>query len=124
VTRISSFRDLTVWQRSLELTVEVYRLTAAFPREEQFGLTSQLRRAAVSVAANIAEGHGRTGKSEYRRFVSIARGSANEVEALVLVATKLGFTSEVNVEPSLQILNEVCRMLTVLRRRLGSDAGA
>jgi four helix bundle protein len=75
-----SFRDLSVWQRAIELTVGVYQLTAAFPDSERFGLTSQLRRAAVSIASNIAEGYGRATKGEYIQFLGHARGSVSEVE--------------------------------------------
>jgi four helix bundle protein len=75
-----SFRDLSVWQRAIELTVGVYQLTAAFPDSERFGLTSQLRRAAVSIASNIAEGYGRATKGEYLQFLGHARGSVSEVE--------------------------------------------
>ena len=70
-----SFRDLTVWQRAMQLTISIYRLTATFPKEEQYGLTNQLRRAAVSIPSNIAEGQGRSSSREFGQFLSIARGS-------------------------------------------------
>ena len=76
-----SFRDLIVWQRAVQMTVSVYRLTAHFPREELYGLTSQLRRASVSVASNIAEGYARTSQGEYKHFLGMARGSNSEVQA-------------------------------------------
>jgi four helix bundle protein len=75
-----SFRDLLVWQKSMELTVAIYRLTQEFPREEIYGLTSQIRRAAVSVPSNIAEGQGRLNPSEFRQFLGIARGSVREIQ--------------------------------------------
>jgi len=74
-SRVQSFRDLQVWQKSMELTVVVYRITQSFPREEAFGLTSQLRRSAVSIPSNIAEGQGRLNTREFRQFLGIARGS-------------------------------------------------
>jgi four helix bundle protein len=75
-----AFQDLTVWQRATELTVCIYSLTRSFPKEEQYGLTSQLRRAAVSVASNIAEGRGRGTEGEFRQFLNIAQGSTYEVQ--------------------------------------------
>ena len=81
-----SFRDLVVWQRSMQLTVAIYRMTQNFPREEQYGLTSQIRRSAVSVPSNIAEGHGRLNTGEYRQFLGIARGSNFEVQTQLEIA--------------------------------------
>ena len=90
-TRIESYRDLDAWQLAMKLVVEIYHLTRSFPVEERFGLTAQLRRAAVSIPSNIAEGHDRIGGTEFRRFVSIARGSVAEVETQIAVAVALGF---------------------------------
>jgi four helix bundle protein len=77
---LRSFRDLTVWQKSMQLATSIYKLTQGFPREETYGLASQLRRAAVSIPSNIAEGHGRSGVGEYRHFLWIARGSNFELQ--------------------------------------------
>ncbi len=88
---IQSFHDLEVWQRSMELTVAVYRLTKGFPREEMFGLTAQLRRAAVSIPSNIAEGQGRLNTREFRHFLSIARGSNCELQTQLEITRALGF---------------------------------
>ena len=79
-SRIASYRDLDVWQLAMDIVIEIYRVTRAFPPEEKFGLIAQLRRAAVAIPSNIAEGHSRLGAGEFRRFVSIARGSGAEVE--------------------------------------------
>jgi four helix bundle protein len=89
-----SFKDLVVWQRAVQLTVQVYKLTASFPASEQFGLTNQLRRASVSVASNIAEGYGRTTKGEYLQFLGHARGSKCEVETQLIISAALGFGSK------------------------------
>src|SRR5262245_29076652 len=89
---IASYRDLDVWQLAMDIVVETYRVTRAFPAEEKFGLVAQLRRAAVAIPSNIAEGHSRLGAGDFRRFVSIARGSAAEVETQLTVAVALGFT--------------------------------
>jgi four helix bundle protein len=78
--KVESYRDLLAWQKAMELVTEIYRLSQGFPKEELFGLASQLRRAAVSIASNIAEGHARITKREYRQFLGHARGSLSEVE--------------------------------------------
>jgi len=88
---VQSFRDLLVWQRALQMSVSVYRLTKSFPREELYGLSSQIRRAAVSVPSNIAEGHGRLNTGEYRQFLGIARGSNFELQTQLELARALEF---------------------------------
>lgn len=88
-TEVRSFRDLGVWQKSIQMSVAVYRLTREFPREELYGLTSQMRRATVSVASNIAEGHGRLNTNEYRQFLGVARGSNFELQTQLEVAKAL-----------------------------------
>jgi len=95
---VQSFRDLLVWQRSIQITVVVDQLTKRFPKEELFGITSQIRRSAVSVASNIAEGHGRLSTGEYRQFLGIARGSIFEVQTHLEIARalKLGNTELVD----------------------------
>ena len=87
---VRSFRDLTVWKKSIQMAVAVYRLTQGFPREEIYGLTSQMRRAAVSIPSNIAEGHGRLGPNEYRQFLGVARGSNFELQTQLEIARALG----------------------------------
>jgi len=88
---VRSFRDLIVWQLAVELTVAVYGLTRDFPREEIYGLTSQIRRACVSVASNIAEGHGRNSTGEFRQFLGVARGSNFEVQTQLILSRRLQF---------------------------------
>jgi four helix bundle protein len=89
--QVESYRDLIVWQRAIEMTVAIYRLTAQFPREEVYGLVAQLRRAGVSVASNIAEGNGRVSRGEYRQFLGMARGSNLEVQTQLVIAGRLSF---------------------------------
>jgi four helix bundle protein len=113
-----SYRDLKVWQRSIELSVAVYALTAKFPREEIYGLTSQLRRAAVSAASNIAEGYGRGSKGEYRQFLGIARGSALEVQTQLVIAGRLEFGNAIELETADSLANEVGKMLWVLLKKI------
>jgi four helix bundle protein len=115
---IKSYRDLIVWKKSLTLACDVYRVTATFPRTELFGLTTQLRRSAVSVPSNIAEGHGRATRGEFLNALSIARGSANEVETLLLVSQRLRFGNQEAVQQLLAEIDEVLRMLARMRSRL------
>lgn len=112
------FRELKVWQKAHKCVLEIYRSTRTFPTEERFGLTSQLRRAAASVPSNIAEGCGREGDRELARFLSIAAGSASEVEYQLLLTHDLSFLDD---EPYRQLdtqINEVKRMLNAFIRKL------
>lgn len=88
---VKSFRELLVWQRAIQMCIAIYRLTKDFPREEVYGLSGQIRRAAVSVPSNIAEGHGRLTTGEYRQFLGIARGSNFELQTQIEIARALGF---------------------------------
>ncbi len=106
-----SFRDLTVWQRAIQTSIALYKLTAGFPPDERFGLTNQLRRAGVSVASNIAEGYGRNSTGEYKQFLGVARGSCSEVETQLVIARELGF-GDVRLLDATEALNvEVGKML-------------
>jgi len=118
---MKDFRELKVWQKAHELTLCVYRTTKAFPREEQFGLTAQLRRSAESVAANIAEGCGRDGDPEFARFLQIAMGSASETEYHLLLARDLGLLHDTDYDPLALKVEEVKKMLTALIRKLRAD---
>jgi four helix bundle protein len=113
-----SHRELVVWQKALRMAVAVYRITAVLPREETFALRSQMTRAAASVPANIAEGYGRGSRREYARFVSIAKGSAAEVDTFLVLGQELGYFTAPQIEPIASQLNEIERMLAVLRMRL------
>lgn len=113
-----SFRNLAVWQRSIELTLRVYQLTSTFPESERFGLTNQLRRASVSVASNIAEGYGRSTKGEYVQFLGHARGSNSEVETQIVISKALGFGSKQMLQSAEDLCNEVGKMLNPLMKSL------
>ena len=118
LVRTQSFRDPRVWTQSVTLISEVYRTTQFFPPEERYGLTTQLRRAAVFIAANIAEGYGRSTRGEYLNQISVARGSANEVEALFAVSMELGIVSQASISSALTHLESTQRMLTKLKSGL------
>ena len=108
---MQNFRQLSVWQKSHKLTLFIYNITRTFPKEERFGLTSQLRRAASSIAANIAEGCGRSTRIEFRRFLDLAMGSASEVEYFLLLAFDLGLITAVTYDPAGKSITEIKRML-------------
>ena len=117
---LNSYRDLDVWKRSVMLVTEIYRITRKLPADERFGLTSQMRRAAVSITCNIAEGYGRTTRGEYLNHLSIARGSLYEVEALSEVCQSLSLLSSVDlaaVEGHLKHMRSMLRRLTEALRR-------
>jgi len=124
-TAMRSHEKLDVWKKSIDLVVEVYRLTAKFPSEERFGLISQIRRASVSIPANIAEGAARESDKEYLRFLSIAQGSASEVETELHIASRLGFLSDEDYGSSRTSLDDIGRMISGLsnhlKRKLGSS---
>ena len=115
---MENFKDLKVWSKAHELTLEVYRATRKFPREEIYGLTSQIRRAVASIGANVAEGCGRRSDPEMRRFVQIARGSANELEYHLLLARDLEFLTVTEFRELESKTLEIQRMLAALAQRL------
>ncbi len=115
-----NFHDLKVWQRAIDLTVCIYRLTQKFPKEETYGLVSQLRRASVSVASNIAEGRGRLNPAEFRQFLGIALGSTFEIQTQLLVARKLEIGNEKAINEAMALCNEISKMLTAFIQKLSS----
>jgi len=113
-----NYRDLQVWSKAHDLTLELYRVSRDFPREEMFGVTSQLRRAAASIGANLAEGCGRRASGELARFVRIAMGSASELDYHLLLCHDLGLMKDDDFEPSATRLTEVRKMLTSFLSRV------
>ena len=112
------YKDLVAWQRAMELCVSVYRLTEEFPRQEQFGLISQMRRASVSVASNIAEGYGRSTRGEYLQFLGHARGSNSELQTQLILSERLGFASGDLLETSMKRCEDTSRLLGALMKKL------
>ena len=115
---ITDYRDLDVWNESMNLAADVYELTGSFPREEMFGMTSQMRRASVSVAANIAEGYGRQQTRSFIQFLRISQGSLKEVETLVLLAGRVGLVGGEPVERVMARCQRIGKMLVGLVRKL------
>ena len=115
---VQSYRDLEVWQKAMDLAEGCCRATKGFPKEELFGLASQIRRAAASVPANLAEGHGRQHTREFLNFVSMARGSLMELETHLLLSQRVGLLTPAALEPLLRMTDDISRMLTGLRKGL------
>jgi len=112
--KILTYKDLIVWEKSVLLIKSIYMVTKKFPREELYSLTDQIRRAAISIASNIAEGYGRKSHREYLQFYSIAYGSALEVEAQLIISKKLGFILNTDFDKINPLLTEIIKMLYVM----------
>ncbi len=118
--KVEGYRDLIVWQKSIVLVKQVYQLTQNFPDDEKFGLVSQMRRAAVSIPSNIAEGQARRTTGDYVRFVSIAEGSLAELDTQLIVAIELSFCTRIQTKEVFLLMVEIRKMLNALRRSLMS----
>jgi four helix bundle protein len=105
-----NLKELKIWNKALDLTVEIYKATEKFPKEETYGLTSQIRRAAVSVPSNISEGAGRNAKGELKQFLGIANGSAYEVQTQLIISNRLNLIDDVTLEPLLNKIDEIQKM--------------
>jgi four helix bundle protein len=116
--KIESHRDLIVWQKAMDLVVQVYGLTGAFPPSEIYRLVAQVTRAAASVPANIAEGHARSSRKDFANFLAIARGSLMETETFLMLAIRLGYLQGGAAASTLELIVEISKMLTVLRQKL------
>ena len=117
------FRKLKIWQRAHQLTLGIYRATAGFPKREIYGLTSQIRRASASIPANIAEGSGRHGDTEFARFLQIAAGSASELQYHLILAKDLGYLSAERFGELSAELEQLKRMLTIFIQRVRARIG-
>lgn len=113
-----SYKGLIVWQKSVSLVKQIYMLTSKFPPEEKFGIVSQMRRAAVSVPSNIAEGQARRTTGDYIRFVSTAEGSLAELDTQLIISIELGFCDKTSADECFALMTEVRKMLNALRRSL------
>ena len=119
--KVQSYRDLTVWQRAMDLAKSCYLLTRDFPREEIYGMTSQIRRVAVSIPSNVAEGYGRGHRAEYLQHLYIAQGSLKELETQLILAGDVGVAAPDSTAPLLTQCEGVGRLLTALIRALSPD---
>ncbi len=116
--KVESYQDLVVWQKSMDLVVAAYRLVAALPSNERYELGAQIRRAAVSIPANIAEGFGRWHSKEFVHFLLIANGSLKELETHLLIAKRLDFFNSEQLNSPMALAQEIGRMLAALRKKL------
>lgn len=115
---MKDYRELIVWQRSMDLVEQVYRLAKYLPKEEVYGLSDQMRCAAVSIPSNIAEGNGRSAEKEYIHFLNIARGSKHELETQLLICVRLNYLQEEDVSPTMALCEQIGRMLNSLIKSL------
>jgi four helix bundle protein len=118
---ISHYRELITWQKAMDLVVEVYRRTRSFPTDELYALTTQVRKAAVSVPSNIAEGQGRGTAGDFGRFLLIANGSRQEVETQMLIALRLGYINQEALDSILALASEVGRLISGLNRSIAGN---
>lgn len=117
-TPLRSYKELVAWQQGIALVSEIYRVTQGFPKQEMYGLTNQVRRAAVSIPSNIAEGQGRLSRGEFRQFLGHARGSIFELESQILIARNLGYLVVGDAESLFQRITELAKVLNGLLRAL------
>jgi four helix bundle protein len=117
---IKSYRDLEIWKHSRLLVKNIYQLTAKFPSDERFGLMSQMRRAAVSIPSNIAEGHARPGRKDFAQFIAIAIGSSAELETQLILSHDLGYAPKLMVEPFMSEIDQLQKMMHKLHQSLVS----
>jgi four helix bundle protein len=120
---LRGYRDLRAWQHAMDLVTQIYRVTRTFPKDEVYGLVSQLRRAAVSIPSNLAEGHGRNSRNEFRQFIGQARGSLSEVETQLEIAKNLGYINAETLDALMNQAEAVGKMLTGLRSWSEKAAG-
>ena len=115
---LQSYKEFTVWQKAMDLTVEIYKLVKLLPKEETYALSDQMRRAVVSIPSNIAEGQGRNSTKEFVKFLGIARGSNSELETQLQICMKLNYVTDQEAEKTLKLCEEVGKMLNSLIKKL------
>ncbi len=118
---IGTYRDLTVWQKSMDLVEEVYKLVKLLPKEEQYALADQMRRSAVSIPSNIAEGQARKSSKEFLNFLSIAQGSKSELQTQILICERLQYLTREQTKPALLLTEEIGKMLFTISQKLIAD---
>ena len=119
--KIKSYKDLNIWKRSIELVEDVYKITKNFPKEEIYGLTSQLRRAAVSIPSNIAEGFTRVHNKEYRQFLYISLGSCAELNTQIIISSRLSYLSNEKANRTLNEIEEISKMIMGLIKKINTN---
>jgi len=120
-TKIKSFKDLKIWKRGMKLVEDIYTNTRTFPKEEMYGLTSQLRRSAVSIPSNISEGFARFHNKEYKQFLYMSLGSCAELTTQIIIASRLGYIDNVNSDNLLHDIEEISKMTMGLIKKLNTN---
>lgn len=115
---IKDFKDLIVWQKAMDLVEEVYRMVKKLPKEELFALSDQMRRSAISIPSNIAEGQGRNSTKEFIQFLAIAKGSKSELETQLLLCVKINYLNSTDIEIAVSLIQEIGKMINVLQKSL------
>ncbi|MGN0006613.1 MAG: four helix bundle protein [Alistipes sp.] len=115
---VGCYKDLIVWQRSMVLAKNVYEIVKLLPKEEQFGLSSQMRRAAISIPSNIAEGQARNSSKEFKNFLSVAKGSAAELETQLLLCVEIGYCAATDIDTAVSLLAEVVKMINAIQIKI------
>ena len=116
--KVKSYKDLIVWQKSMDLVIEIYKLVKKLPKEETYSLSDQMRRAVVSIPSNIAEGYARKTTKEYLKFLSIANGSRTELETQLIICNKIGYLNEKEIEVAMQKSTEIGKMISTIAFKL------
>ena len=118
MSEIKDFKDLIIWQKGMAIAEKCYHLTKSFPKEELYGMIQQIRRASVSIPANIAEGYGRRAKGDYARFLNISQGSINELQTHLILSQRVGLCEKKDIELIISLLQEETRMIAALIKKL------
>ena len=118
---MQSFKELIIWQKSMELVEEVYRIIILLPPDEKYALADQIKRSAVSIPSNIAEGKGRNSDREFLRFLNIANGSAYELETQLIICQRLGYMRAEQLHKAFQLCSEICKMLNAIIKKLTAN---
>ena len=121
MAKVSSYRDLIVWQKAMDMTESLYRKVKKLPKEETYALGDQMRRAAISIPSNIAEGFGRNSKKEYLQFLYIANGSVSELETQLMLCVRINYLKESEIQSILTLLSEIGTIIMTITKKLNSD---
>jgi four helix bundle protein len=116
--KIESFQDLKIWQRSIGLVGQIYKMTTKYPNDEKFGIVSQIRRSAVSIPSNIAEGFGRWGNKEFRHFLYVSMGSCAELITQLVISSNLGYINKLEMNKLIDEINQISKMITALIKKI------
>jgi len=121
MVKVKSYKDLIVWQKAMDMTESLYRIVKKLPKEETYALSDQMRRAAISIPSNIAEGFGRNSKKEYLQFLYIANGSICELETQLMLCVRANYLNETEIQPIMCLLSEIGKILMTITKKLSSD---